>query len=88
MSKKYEVIFTKRARRKLRKMDPDIRKQIIDAATRLEDNPRPQSAKRLKGPHKGLWRERTGNYRIVYEIKEQKLLVRVVRLGHRKDIYR
>jgi mRNA interferase RelE/StbE len=87
MQQKYDVIFTKRARRDLRKLDPDIRKQIIDAATKLGNDPRPQSAKRLKGTYRGLWRERTGNYRIVYEIKDRQLLVSVIRVGHRKSIY-
>jgi mRNA interferase RelE/StbE len=42
----------------------------------------------MKGIYKGYWRERTGNYRIIYEISDEQLVVLVIRAGHRKDIYR
>jgi mRNA interferase RelE/StbE len=87
MDIRYQVILSKRAKKQVRKLDPDIRKQILDAATKLGFNPRPQNSKRLKGKYKGLWRVRSGNYRIIYEIEEQKLLITVIRVGHRKNIY-
>jgi mRNA interferase RelE/StbE len=83
----YRITFNKRAEKQLKKLDPDAARQIRQAIDKLADNPRPQSAKRLKGKYKGLWRERTGNYRILYEIKEQQLVIIVLRLGHRKNIY-
>jgi mRNA interferase RelE/StbE len=87
MEAKYEIVFTKKADRQIKKLDPDIEKQIRNAINGLTSNPRPQSSKRLKGEYKGLWRMRSGNYRIIYEIKEQKLLITVIRVGHRKNIY-
>ena len=58
-----------------------IKKQIYD----LADNPRPQGYKKLKG-RKG-YRIRVGDYRVIYEIIDDILLIDVVDLGHRKDIY-
>jgi mRNA interferase RelE/StbE len=84
---KYEISFVKQARRHIKKLDPDIADQIQKAIDQLADNPRPQSAKRLKGSYKGLWRERTGNYRIIYEIKDRQLIISIIRVGHRKNIY-
>jgi mRNA interferase RelE/StbE len=88
MERPYKVIFTKRANRDLRKKYPDVQKQIVSAAEALANDPRPQSSKPMKGDYKGYWRERTGNYRIIYEIRDEKLVVLVVRIGHRKDIYK
>lgn len=87
MDSSYQVVFSKRAERDLKKMDPDAQTQIIEAATALGKNPRPPSSKPMKGDYKGYWRERTGNYRIIYEITDEKLVVFVIRVGHRKDIY-
>lgn len=58
-----------------------IKKQIYD----LADNPRPQGYKKLKG-RKG-YRLSVGNYRIIYEIFDEILLIDVIDLGHRKEIY-
>lgn len=58
-----------------------IKKQIYD----LADNPRPQGYKKLKG-RKG-YRIRVGNYRVIYEIRDEILLIDVIDLGHRKEIY-
>ena len=59
----------------------EIKKQIYD----LADNPRPQGCKKLKG-RKG-YLIRVGDYRVIYEIFDNVLLIEVVDLGHRKDIY-
>jgi len=56
----------------------------IDA---LADNPRPSGAEKLKGA-KDLWRIRSGNYRIIYTIQDEALLVLVIRIGHRREVYR
>lgn len=58
-----------------------IKKQIYD----LADNPRPKGYKKLKG-RKG-YRIRVGNYRVIYEIFDAVLLIDVIDLGHRKEIY-
>ena len=58
-----------------------IKKQIYD----LADNPRPQGYKKLKG--REGYRIRVGDYRIIYEIFDTVLLIEVIDLGHRKEIY-
>jgi len=53
----------------------------------LAENPRPRGATMLKGDH-GLLRVRTGGYRIVYEVRDAALMVLVVTIGHRSEVYR
>lgn len=73
--------------RQLRKFDPAARRRIQAAIELLAEQPRPSGAKKLVGGD-GEWRVRTGDYRIVYEIHDDVLLVLVVAVGHRREIYR
>lgn len=82
----YEVALTPMAARALRKLDPQVRRRVQAAIELLSEEPRPPAAKPLVGGA-GEWRVRTGDYRIVYEIHERRLLVLVLRLGHRRDVY-
>ena len=82
----YEVQLTPAAARQLRKFDPQVRRRIQAAVELLAADPRPPAATRLVGGA-GEWRVRTGDYRIVYEIHDGRLLVLVLRLGHRRDVY-
>ena len=61
-------------------------RQIREKIETLKEDPRPPSAKRLSGGQ-GLWRVRTGDFRIVYTLEDEKLIVVVVTDGNRKDIY-
>ncbi len=83
----YRVELMPRAIRQLQKLPDNVQLRIMRALRRLEDDPRPPGVKRLTGAE-NLWRIRVGQYRIVYEIHDDQLLVLVVRVGHRKDIYR
>lgn len=82
----YEISLAPAAARQLRKFDPQVRRRIQAALELLADNPRPPAATPLVGGA-GEWRVRTGDYRIVYEIHDGKLLVLVLRIGHRRDVY-
>jgi mRNA interferase RelE/StbE len=53
----------------------------------LADNPRPAGAIPLKGEGRGLWRLRVGDSRILYQIQNKELIVLVVDIGHRLDVY-
>ena len=75
------------AARQLRKLAPAARRRVQAAIELLAGQPRPSGAKRLVGGA-GEWRVRTGDYRIVYEIRNDVLLVLVVAVGHRREIYR
>jgi mRNA interferase RelE/StbE len=84
----FVVEFSPAARRQLKKLDSPIQKRIFHRIERLEKQPRPKSAKKLLGPKKPLYRVREGDYRIVYTIEEDRLVVLVIRIGHRSEVYR
>jgi mRNA interferase RelE/StbE len=79
----YQIVLSRKAQKQLDKFSDTIAQPIFDAITGLEKNP--IGYKKLKG--RESFRIRVGNYRIIYEIFENKLIVEVVTLGHRKDIY-
>ncbi len=83
---RYRVEVAPAAVRQLRKLDPQARRRVQAAIELLAQQPRPGGATKLVGAA-GEWRVRTGDYRIVYEIHDHVLLVLVVALGHRRDIY-
>jgi len=83
----YEVTLAPAAARQLRKFEPRVRRRLQAAIELLADDPRPPAATRLVGGV-GEWRVRTGDYRIVYEIEDRRLLVLVLSVGHRREIYR
>ncbi len=83
---RYRVEVAAAAVRQLRKLDLVARRRVEAAIELLADQPRPSGARKLVGGD-GQWRVRTGDYRIVYEIHDDVLLVLVVAIGHRRDIY-
>ena len=82
----YEIALAPAATGQLRKFDPQVRRRIQAAIELLATEPRPPAATRLVGGA-GEWRVRTGDYRIVYEIEDERLLVLVLSVGHRREIY-
>ena len=82
----YEVALAPAAARQLRKFDPQARRRVQAAIELLATEPRPPAATQLVGGA-GEWRVRTGDYRIVYEIEDERLLVLVLSAGHRREIY-
>jgi mRNA interferase RelE/StbE len=83
----YRIHVAPAALRQLRKLDPQARRRVQAAIELLAGEPRPPGAKKLTGGH-GEWRVRTGDYRIVYEVHDQVLVVLVVAVGHHREIYR
>lgn len=81
----YTVVLSKKAEKQLDKLSNDIAEPIIEAIADLEINPRPVGYKKLKG--RNGYRIRIGNYRVIYDILDDELLIDVVTLGHRKDVY-
>lgn len=82
----YRVTLSPMAARQLRKLDAQVRRRIQAVLDLLAEQPRPPSATRLVGGA-GEWRVRTGDYRVVYEIEDDRLLILVLRIGHRREIY-
>lgn len=83
----YRITLAPAAARQLRKLDPPARRRIQAALDLLAADPRPPAATRLVGGA-GEWRVRTGAYRIVYEIEDEQVLVLLLRIGHRREIYK
>jgi len=81
----YRIELRPAAARSLRKLDPQVRRRVQGAIALLAQDPRPPGARALQG-RPGL-RVRVGDYRIIYTVKDDVLLVVVVRLGHRRDVY-
>jgi len=81
------VHFAPAADRDLRRLPEETQRRIVMAAEALADEPRPQGAKKLAGMD-DLWRVRVGDYRLVDQVRDARLIVLVVSIGHRRDIYR
>lgn len=82
----YRIEIAPAAVRQLRKLDRPAQRRVQAAIDLLAAEPRPSGAKKLAGGD-GEWRVRTGDYRIMYEIHDNVLLVLVIALGHRREIY-
>ncbi len=82
----YRVRLAPAAVRQLRKLDPPGRRRVQAAIDLLAEDPRPPGARQLVGGA-GEWRVRTGDFRIIYDIRNEELTVLVVKVGHRKDVY-
>ena len=81
----YQITLTKRAIKALGKINDPYYSNIKEAIYSLADNPRPSGHIKLKG--RDGYRIRVADYRIIYDIFDDLLLVNVIDLGHRKDIY-
>ena len=82
----YSIRIKASAAKSLRKIAPDSRRRLVDAINRLADEPAAGGV--LKGEFSGLRRLRVGDYRIVYEVVDNELTILVVRVAHRRDVYR
>ena len=82
----YRLFLTASAEKQFAKLSESLRRRITKAFDELRENSRPPGCIKLKGED-DLWRIRVGDYRIVYTIKDDELIVLVVRVAHRKDVY-
>jgi len=82
----YFIRIKQSAVKALEKMPGEDRLRIITAIDLLKSNPAAGGV--LKGEFSGLRRIRIGNYRVVYEVQDQELVLLVVRIGHRREVYR
>lgn len=83
----YRVQFKASAARQLEELDKSVRARVGRRIDELCENPRPAGSKRLKGAS-DLWRVRAGDYRVVYSIHDDVLVVLVIKIGNRREIYR
>jgi mRNA interferase RelE/StbE len=82
----YSILIERSAQKSLAKISQPFQNRIIEAIQSLADNPRPSGVKKLTG--RDAWRLRISTYRVIYEIHDDKLVVLVISIGHRRDIYR
>lgn len=83
---RFELRFRRSVSKDLRAIPGRDIKKILKRIDTLAEDPRGEGCVRLTG--KAYYRVRAGNYRVVYEIKEQELVVLVIRVGHRSSVYR
>jgi mRNA interferase RelE/StbE len=84
---KYQVEVVASAKKSLKNIEPKYVKKIIQRIERLQIDPRHHGSTKLSG-QENTYRTRIGKYRIIYEIYNSKVLVLIVYIAHRKDIYR
>lgn len=82
----YRIVVKKSVYKDLKKIPKKDVLRILEAIKTLSENPRPPQSKKLSGQEK--YRLRQGNYRILYSIEDDKLIVQVVKVGNRRDVYR
>lgn len=82
----YSIEIKKSATKELSKLPKNDLKRIVENIQELSENPRPDGCKKLSGDEK--YRIRIGNYRVLYSIEDEILVIYVVKVGHRKDIYK
>lgn len=83
----YELRWKRSAEKELRQLPREAIVRLVELAESLRQNPFPTGSKKLTGTQ-NAYRVRTGDYRLVYEVQGNELVVHVVRVGHRREVYR
>ncbi len=83
----YQIEWLPAARRQLRKLPTDVAERVFLLVDALAVNPRPVGCRKLSG-HDTRFRVRSGDYRALYEVRDEVLVVLVVTVGHRREVYR
>jgi len=86
-SVRYEIRVVDSARKQLDKLSADVRERILHSLFDLEKEPRPVNSRKLKG-HRGEYRLRIGDYRVIYEIDNRNKGLVVLKCMHRREIYK
>lgn len=83
----YKVEFSAPADRQLSRLPLRLQARLVRRVDRLAEEPRPTECRKLAG-RTNRYRIRVGDYRVIYEVRDDVLLVLVLRLGHRREVYR
>ena len=83
---KYKIILKNPAKKFIKKLDQHIKKRILDRLAKLEENPK--TGIPLGGDMRGLWKLREREYRIIYQIIQNELIIYVLNANHRKKSYK
>ncbi len=87
MAKVYKIIFRKSAEKQLLKLPNPVGLKIIELIKSLSENPIPVSAQKMSG-FENIYRLRSGAYRLVYSIDKEVLVIEIIKIGHRQNIYK
>ena len=82
----YKVVIPKPVQKQLSALPKNQRDRLITDIRLLAEVPRPSGVKKLKG-YENIYRIRVGDYRVIYEVKDQEMLVLIIRNVHRRDAY-
>lgn len=82
----YQIIVTRSAQKELKSLSPEISSRIKSKIDTLVNNPRLSGCRKLKG-RLNRWRIRVGNYRVIYSIDDKNLVIKILEIGHRREIY-
>jgi mRNA interferase RelE/StbE len=83
----YEIIITKTIQKQLDNLPNNIQERVYEKIAQLAEEPRPDGVVKLKG-YDNEYRIRIGDYRLVYEIRDDQLIVLLVQCKHRRDVYK
>ncbi len=83
----YRVRVSASAKKELARLPRQVQRRVVRALDRLPDRPRPRGVRKLAGSQ-DVYRLRVGDYRVVYRIADRALVILVVRIGRRRDVYR
>ncbi len=83
----YKIKIKESAQKVLKKLDKPIKSRIWVAISELANQPHPTESVKMSG-YDDLWRIRVGDWRIIYQIRDDEMVILIVRVGHRRDIYR
>ncbi|MGB9236125.1 MAG: type II toxin-antitoxin system RelE/ParE family toxin [Terriglobales bacterium] len=89
-SKAWRIEITRTAEKQITKLDRAAQRSILDfLRERVQTAADPRHlGKALRGDKKGLWRYRVGDYRLICDVQDERVVVLLLRVGHRKDVYR
>ncbi|MEA3459768.1 MAG: type II toxin-antitoxin system RelE/ParE family toxin [Chloroflexota bacterium] len=82
----YTLLILRRAQKELAQLPSMAYERVKAAILKLGENPRPRGCRKLAG--REGWRIRVGDYRVIYEVDDERQTVTVLHIGHRRDVYR
>lgn len=87
MTDSYSIIWKNSAKKELRKIPKKELLSILNEVEKLTSNPFPSTHKKIQGTN-ATYRLKVGNYRVVYYLENDELIIEIIRVRHRKDVYR
>jgi mRNA interferase RelE/StbE len=84
---RYTVEFTASAAREFRALDRQLQRRVSTKVAELAGDPFPPGVRKFQG-EEDHWRIRVGDYRVIYRVEKRRVVIVIVRIGHRREVYR